>query len=299
MGNQWLLDKVRKPVHPLYHRIFATEDEHWFRSREDGKWMIKVINSGTESGGEERELDIDGSTQEGLLFFSGEDLVSKTRTYIADNKLVTEWSGTSKAGQRVHLKNSKEVIEGMYHSTVEDLVHNVQGTRVFRRYPWYKVLNQTEEIITVHMYAIADNIRLAPSMTIQVNPGTSYIEASSSDIEDEQAVFSMADGRDFARVINGFQTVTLRSEDFKHFPYYEIENLTGGDVTMSIYWQSDFVYLVPAKTVVVGPGTSCVTASTKDTIEEQAVFMLPDGRRSDFFCVKPYQSYTLEPGTIT
>lgn len=294
VGSKWLLEKVTKPTSPWYHKMFAPEAEHWFRITEDGTWMMKVDSYSSESPEEERPIDIDGTVQEGSLLFSGELVTCKTCTYIGDDRLVTEWRGETHAGQKVYLKCSKEVVDGKYHSTVEDLVQHVLGTRVFRRYPWYQIENKTGEPVTLRTYDMADNVRLVASMTAEVLPGASYVDASAGDVEEEQAVFSLPDGRRYACAIAHSEAVTLEDTDFHYYPYYAIENLTGGSVTVQIYWASDFVYLVPAKTVIVGPGTSCVTASTQNASEEQAIFTLPDGRRSDLLVLKAYQTYSLD-----
>lgn len=294
IGEQWLLDETAGPIASLYHRIFASEAEHWFRVREDGKWVVKIVTSSTESDGEERTLHI-GSRQEGMMVLAGEEIDSTTSTYVVEGKLVIEWKGLTQTGTRVHLKNTKEVVDGMYHSTVEDLVRHAWGTRIFRRYPWYKIYNLIGEAVTLKTYSTTDYVFLVPSMTVEVAPGVSYIDASSRNVDKEQAFFCLADGRDFTRIIDLHQTVTLKHEYFKHFAYYEIENLTGEDISMAIYWPSDDLYIVPAKTVVVKPGISYVTASSRGAAGDQAIFTLPNGRSSDPSTLQAFQSYALDP----
>lgn len=274
--------------------IFTPEPEHWFKVREDGKWTVKVITSGTASGGEEGVLDVGGAAQEGVTLLAGEEVAGWTSARVDGGKLVIEWQGVRQGGAKVHLRNSKEVIRGMYHSTVEDLVRDVRGTRVFRKYPWYRVENTTGEAITLTTYSVTDFLFLVPAMTVEVKPGVSYVDASSGDTESEQAVFSMADGREFAKLIENSQAITLDSENFKQFPYYEIENMTGESVSLTTYWSTDFVYLVPAKTIVVEPGRSVVTASSRNIHEEQAVFTLPDGRDCRNLHLRAFDSIVLD-----
>merc|ERR1711974_177012 len=163
-------------------------------------------------------------------------------------------------------------------STVEDLVRNVKGTRVFKRYPWYKIENMTGEAVTLKTYSTTDFVFLVPAMTVEVKPGMSYMDASAGDVEKEQAVFCMPDGREYKLVIEGSQTVILKNEYFMHFPYYEVENLTGEEIALETYDTMDFMCLVPSMTVVVKPGKSYILASSRNVLEEQAVFTLFNGR---------------------
>mmetsp|Transcript_27425 Transcript_27425/g.79057 ORF Transcript_27425/g.79057 Transcript_27425/m.79057 type:complete len:402 (+) Transcript_27425:97-1302(+) len=293
VGTRWLLDETAGPAATLLQQAFAPDPEHWFKVREDGKWVVRVLTTHTQASGEEEVLDVGGKPQEGVTLLGGEEVSGVTRAYVEANRLVIEWQGKRAKGTRVHLKNYKEVVLGKYHSTVEDLVRNVKGTRIFKRYPWYRIENLTGETITLKTFLTSDFMYLIPAMSVEVKPGASYVDASAGDKDEEQAVFGLADGRDITCLIKAFQSVTLRSADFRQTPAYEIENLTNETVTLTTYSTSDFLYLVPSLTVEVAPGTSFVTTASRDTQEEQAVFMLLDGRSYKGFNIKAFERVTL------
>jgi hypothetical protein len=182
----------------------------------------------------------------------------------------------------------------MYHSTVEDLVRNVKGTRIFKRYPWYRIENKTGESLKLKTYGVSDLVRMFPSMAVQVDPGSAYIDASAGDVEEEQAFFSLPDGREWLTVLRASGTVTVTSDSFRHNPYYKVENLTGENISLTTYSTSDFVYLVPAMTVEVPPGISYIMASSRDVQEEQAVFTLMDGRSYHGFNIKAFETIHLQ-----
>jgi len=294
VGARWLLDETAGPAVSMLQQALASDPEHWFRIREDGKWVVRVLTPGTQTSGDEEVLEVGGKPREGITQLGGDEVSGSTRTYIEGNKLVIEWEGKRAKGTKVHLKNSKEVVLGMYHSTVEDLVRNVKGTRIFKRYPWYRIDNQTGETVTMKTYLTTDFLYFVPSMTMEVRPGTYYVDASAGDRDEEQAVFSLADGRDLTCLIKAFQSVALKAEDFKQYPAYRIENLTGETVSMTTYSVGDFVYVVPAMTVEVPPGVSHVTASSREVKEEQVIFTLFDGRSYKGFNVKAFESVTLK-----
>lgn len=296
LGARWLLDEAAGPAASLYDLVFAPEPEHWFRVREDGKLAVRVVTSGTEPGGEEGIIDVSGSIQEGVTWLAGENILARTCTYADGGRLVIEWLGTRKGGSKVHLRNSKEIIGGMYHSTFEDLVRNVKGTRVFKRYPWYKIENMTGEAVTLSASPATGLMSLFPGAGVELRAGTSYIDASSADADREQAVFRLADGREYSVVIEDSQTITLEKEHFKDFPYYEVENLTGEEVSVETYGATDFMHLFPSAAVAVKPGRSCVLASSRGALLEQAVFTLRDGRSCIHHDIKAFDTATLDPG---
>lgn len=294
VGARWLIEETTGPAASLIQQTFAAEPEHWFRVREDGKWVVRVVTPSTESLGEEEVLDVGGKPQEGVMQLGGEEVSGSTRAYIEANKLIIEWEGKRARGAKLHLRNSKEVILGMYHSTLEDLVRNVKGTRIFKRYPWYRIDNQTGETVTLKTYLTTDFMYLIPSMTEEVKPGAYFVDASVGDKDEEQAVFTLGDGRDLTCLIKAFQTITLKSEDFRQYPAYKIENQTGETVSLTTYSVQDFMYLVPAMTIEVQPGKSYVTASSRETKEEQAVFTLFDGRSFKGLTLKAFETTTLK-----
>jgi len=294
VGARWLIDETAGPAASLIQQAFAAEPQHWFRVRKDGKWVVRVVTANTETDGSEEVLDVGGQAQEGMTLLGDEEVLGSTRAYIEANKLIIEWQGKREKGAQVHLRNSKEVILGMYHSTVEDLVRNVKGTRIFKRYPWYRIDNQTGETITLKTFATTDFVYFIPSMTEKVRPGAYYVDASDGDIDEEQAVFTLADGRDLTCLIKAFQTITLKPEDFRQYPAYRIDNQTGETVSLTTYSPSDFMYLVPAMTVEVQPGVSHITASSRETKEEQAVFTLFDGRTFKGLSLKAFETTTLQ-----
>eukprot|EP00406_Dinophysis_acuminata_P044541 CAMPEP_0179316254 /NCGR_PEP_ID=MMETSP0797-20121207/55565_1 /TAXON_ID=47934 /ORGANISM="Dinophysis acuminata, Strain DAEP01" /LENGTH=111 /DNA_ID=CAMNT_0021026969 /DNA_START=60 /DNA_END=391 /DNA_ORIENTATION=- len=93
IGTRWLLDEAAGPASSLYHLIFTPEPEHWFRVREDGKWTVKVVTSGTAPGGEEGVLDVGGAAQEGVALLAGEEVAGWTSARAEGGRLVVEWQG--------------------------------------------------------------------------------------------------------------------------------------------------------------------------------------------------------------
>merc|ERR1712217_140030 len=137
-------------------------------------------------------------------------------------------------------------------------------------------------------------MRLLPAMAgVAVGPGTSFVDSSAGNVEEEQALFSMPDGRECLTFLQASGTMTLTCDWFRHKPYYKIENLTEEPVSLKAYDVSDYLYLVPAMTVDVLPGTSHIMASSRGVKEEQAVFALSDGRIYKGRNLEPFDTVTL------
>lgn len=293
-GTRRLIEETSGQGSSFLQQAFAPHPEHWFTIREDGKWAVRIVTGSTGSSGEVEVLDVGGKAQEGTVMLRGEEVLGSTRSYVEADKLVIEWRAKTSSGEAVELKNEKVVVQGLYHSTVEDSTRNLRATRIFRRFPSYKIDNQTGESITLKTFLRSDFFYLVPAMTVKVRPGTHYMEASSGERDEEQAVFSLEDGRDLTCLIKAFQTITLKAEDFRQYPYYKIENLTGETVTLTTFSLTDFLYLVPAMTVELREGLSHVTSSSRETKEEQAIFTLFDGRSCRGKFLKAFQVIKLK-----
>jgi hypothetical protein len=83
---------------------------------------------------------------------------------------------------------------------------------------------------------------------------------------------------------------------FKRYPYYVIDNKTGGPISLTTYKAEDMVCFVPwNKVEEIKEGVTYLDATAADVEEEQAVFQTPDGKKWTNFNIKAFGSYEATP----
>jgi len=63
---------------------------------------------------------------------------------------------------------------------------------------------------------------------------------------------------------------------FVRYPCYIIVNLTDDVLSVSLYGESDFVFLMPSKVEQLDKGIQLLDASGGHVMREQAIFKMPD-----------------------
>merc|ERR1719221_864544 len=79
--------------------------------------------------------------------------------------------------------------------TLENEVTGEKLTRIFGRYPGYVIDNETGEPVELTTYGPSDFVYLWPSMRRELSTGRNWVWASGEDVDEEQAVFRLANSR--------------------------------------------------------------------------------------------------------
>mmetsp|Transcript_34113 Transcript_34113/g.104944 ORF Transcript_34113/g.104944 Transcript_34113/m.104944 type:complete len:527 (-) Transcript_34113:75-1655(-) len=203
--------------------------EHIYSKRPDGVWECKVKNFWTGAlggivGQDHYVVTINPDQQPSskqAVALPGRKLTGKAREYVAGCKLVSEYAGEEVSWQdkvRTTTKYMYRVIRGVhrgeYYVTFENVVKNRRGTRHFKRYPHYRIVNETGQKVVMKTYALAS---LWPGVSVEasVEPGTHLVECATRDITVERAVFSLPNRKQFTvSQVEPFESICLQKQDF-------------------------------------------------------------------------------------
>jgi len=92
-------------------------------------------------------------------------------------------------------RSQKQLIGAELHMTLENEVTGEKLTRIFGRYPGYVIDNETGEPAELMTYGPSDFVYLWPSMRRELSTGRNWVWASGEDVDEEQAVFRLANSR--------------------------------------------------------------------------------------------------------
>mmetsp|Transcript_70460 Transcript_70460/g.199833 ORF Transcript_70460/g.199833 Transcript_70460/m.199833 type:complete len:257 (-) Transcript_70460:256-1026(-) len=168
--------------------------EEWFTMLSKTRWEVKKSDAHTlwRSSATTDILEIGWESGERVVKgLDGRDYKGHVKPYWEGDKLYTHIYGTNR-NSSVDYLTCKEVVDGEYLYTIEDRVKNLKGVRIFRQYPHFNIDNQTRKTLTLTTYSALDLLCVCPSMTVEVRPGKSVIEASSGNVEEEYAYFTLS-----------------------------------------------------------------------------------------------------------
>ncbi|CAK0804673.1 unnamed protein product [Prorocentrum cordatum] len=109
--------------------------------------------------------------------------------------LVTEMRADTPTGEQIRQRTEMQLASAELHMTLENEVTGQKLTRVFGRYPGYVIDNDTGEPVELMTYGPSDFVYLWPSMSRELSTGRNWVWASGEDVEEEQAVFRLANSR--------------------------------------------------------------------------------------------------------
>lgn len=189
--------------------------EHWFKKTPPDKLWIKCIDGTTGVKGIEIEMPVSFETPEGTVTISGEEWTGKTSVYLKDNRWVMEIRGLSASGQRCYTLKWKEIIDGEYHDVFEDCLLNVSGRRIYKKYPFYRIQNDTGYQLTLVTYNESDFLMIIAAMSKDIEVCETLVEVHCGDVTVEQAYLYLPDGKQLCiPEINVFSKYVLELSDF-------------------------------------------------------------------------------------
>lgn len=109
--------------------------------------------------------------------------------------LVTEMRAVTPTGDQICQKLEKRLVDAELHMTLVNEVTGQKVTRIFERYPGYVIDNETGEPVELTTYGLSDFVYLWPSMSRELSTGRNWVWASGEDVDEEQAVFRLANSR--------------------------------------------------------------------------------------------------------
>lgn len=196
--------------------LFSNAD-HTFAIHEDSRWEQSVLNAAT--GKTPLQIWIHPAnvmTEEMEAEFFGNTVKGRGIEYILEgSKLVSEFIGSheeqGKDGtNKIHFRSLREVVNGKYKMTNQNLAKGISGTRWFARWPYYTLVNEAEETISMSTYG-GWSLMLA-SMTVDVPPGTHHISSSARTVDTEKAVFTLGNKKLTVPELKAFETFTLKKD---------------------------------------------------------------------------------------
>mmetsp|Transcript_2563 Transcript_2563/g.7665 ORF Transcript_2563/g.7665 Transcript_2563/m.7665 type:complete len:260 (-) Transcript_2563:27-806(-) len=93
-----------------------------------------------------------------------------------------------------------------------------EGTRIFQRYPWYKIVNKTGKTVRMSTYGTGDFIMMSASTDAEFPPSAEgrYQDAHDPNVAEEQGYFCLPDGRSFTlSSMKVYTTVELTEDMFQ------------------------------------------------------------------------------------
>lgn len=184
-------------------KLSGTPD-HTFIMEPTGTLKITVISNFTPSDGILFEYKGVTSSEGHYGRHTGKDQETEVegimvkKVYIKDGTLfdIEELSSLGKLQTRTTIRRWVSD-EGEYHMAISNTKCELTGTRIFSRFPYYVVVNNTGKTVTMRTYSMSDFVYLASAMTKEVLPGKQLVDASGGKVTEEQVTFSLEDGRQY------------------------------------------------------------------------------------------------------
>mmetsp|Transcript_106375 Transcript_106375/g.317953 ORF Transcript_106375/g.317953 Transcript_106375/m.317953 type:complete len:547 (-) Transcript_106375:108-1748(-) len=209
-------------------RKFGGTPEHYYSLRPDGAWEMRIKTGlsviGAPLSGKDYTSSIitpnpEESTPHSQVA-NGKKYVGTKRHYEEGGRLVTEISGTAENAKtfitepflsRMH----RFVVDDMYWLVLENVTEGKSGIRRFKRYPFYRITNETGKEVTMKTYPV-EALFGSPSTTATIEPGaTRLVECHRGDVRVEQVVFSLTNRLQYTvSEVEPFETFFLRTDLF-------------------------------------------------------------------------------------
>lgn len=202
-------------------RKFSGNPEHYFSLRPDGAWEIRIktglsVIGAPLSGKDYTASVITPNTEDAAphtQVANGKKYTGKKRHYVEDGRLVTEISGTAENPKsliaepflsRMH----RFVVDGMYWLVLENVTEGKSGIRRFKRFPCYRITNETGKEVTMKTYPVGAYFG-NPNTTVTIETEANRcIECHRGDVGMQQVVFTLP---------NNLQYNVAEAEPFEHF----------------------------------------------------------------------------------
>eukprot|EP00415_Alexandrium_ostenfeldii_P001330 UN1330 len=199
--------------------MLMSNSEQRFTIMEDGRWCQAITNSSTGSTPAKtwfEPLD-EWSPETETDVLGGQKLVGRGMDFILGGcKLVSEIKGVhiekGKEPVNLHFRYIREVVNGRYIMTNQNLVKDIHGKRIFKRYPHFVLDNETNAVVSLSLYS---GWTPMASLTAEVSPGRRYLDTSGKSIEAEKAVFTLEGRKLTVSSLKAYEPFKLRREDFK------------------------------------------------------------------------------------
>lgn len=182
----------------------------WSKNKTTGSWgKLRQVDTWMLSPGaappDQTFTGMDGKIYTGQIHHS----------WTEEGQFVTEWKGKRMDGSPVHYATIKEVKDDELYNHLHDKVLGIHATRVFNRFPWYIIINKTEQLCELSIYGESDFVYLFPAKKELMIPGFNIFDASAPDVLEEQGVFKLGDGRTCKGVtLSAFEHVILEIDMF-------------------------------------------------------------------------------------
>mmetsp|Transcript_55109 Transcript_55109/g.124038 ORF Transcript_55109/g.124038 Transcript_55109/m.124038 type:complete len:546 (+) Transcript_55109:86-1723(+) len=197
--------------------MLLSSPEHTFRLMGDGRLQVKIVQGTSLSGGNFGCIDTTGEwSPEVEMSFFGSGLVGRGRELaIGGCSLVVEFKGQVKLDARhpMHFRIIREVIGDTYILSFENCVKGIMGHRYFKRWPWYRIENETGEKVTMQHWTTWS--LMSAALTQEVKPGMKYVCTSGKETTSEKLVLKLPNGKSFkVDQAKAESTIVLKTEDF-------------------------------------------------------------------------------------
>uniref|UniRef100_A0A7S0A0E9 IRG-type G domain-containing protein n=1 Tax=Pyrodinium bahamense TaxID=73915 RepID=A0A7S0A0E9_9DINO len=172
--------------------------EHIFVRRSDGVWECKVKNLWTGfgsavTGKDNHVVTINPNNKESsmqLQIVWTRKFIGTSVEYIEGGRLITEqrskaWKRDGSREKGYAFRATRLVTNGQYWIVFENLLQGTRGIRRFKRYPFYRIANETEQKVTMKTYPVAAFFA-SPNSTVVLEPGTQCVDCHRGDVTVEQ-----------------------------------------------------------------------------------------------------------------
>lgn len=200
-----------------FERWFGRAPEHFYSIMNDGRWQCRVVTTWTGEGGSVDILDKSGIEQM-VDYVPGICVCSRgsVRSYLTRQGTHVMLATLHLDGRDFDIRLTTGILGEELHLTLEDLSLNTRGTRVFRRIPCFTVVNPLGQTVTMTTYDKDDFMEAVSSMEKEIPPGISILEFKNVNIDEEQAFFSLPDGREWDVDVYSGDIYTLNIKKFRN-----------------------------------------------------------------------------------
>jgi len=214
--EQEIKSNVAGSVMTVAEMLGGAPPQHWYWMEGNEIW-VRVLNAfaDTKEGvplGENVGKDDDWGPPIGrctgtLLWEAAEDCVT----------LLIEGTQTTDGGEKpLKYTITRTFVDGEMIIRFQNELTGNRGARIFKRYPWYKVANNTGKTVRMCTYGSGDFVMMSACLDAELAPGTAYRDTHDPNVKEEQAYFYLPDGRSYSTgSLKAFSALELSEDMFE------------------------------------------------------------------------------------